>query len=63
MKCKINVLEENEKVKIVGMKPTMISQFFSEVSKKEAEEVEKDIKEIDLHTYLNRFRLFLVVSD
>ena len=46
MPCKINVLEENEKVKIVGMKPTMISQFFSEVSKKEAEEVEKDIKEI-----------------
>jgi len=46
MPCKINVLEENKKVKIVGMKPTMISQFFSEVSKKEAEEVEKDIKEI-----------------
>lgn len=46
MPCKINVLEENEKIKIVGMKPTMISQFFSELSKKEAEEVEKDIKEI-----------------
>jgi len=46
MPCKINVLEEDGTVKIVGMKPTMISQFFSEVSKKEAEEVEKDIKEI-----------------
>lgn len=46
MPCKINVLEENEKIRIVGMKPTMISQFFPEVSKKEAEEVEKDIKEI-----------------
>jgi len=46
MPCKINVLEENEKVRIVGMKPTMISKFFSEVSQKEAEEVEKDIKEI-----------------
>ncbi len=46
MPCKINVLEENSKVKIVGMKPTMISQFFPEVSKKEAEEVEKDIIEI-----------------
>ena len=44
--CKINVLEENGKVKIAGMKPTMISQFFPEVSKEEAEEVEKDIKEI-----------------
>src|SRR3989344_5119826 len=43
MPCKINVLEENGKVKIACMKPTMISQFFSEVSKEEAE---KDIKEI-----------------
>jgi len=46
MPCKINVLEEDEKVKIIGMKPTIISQFFPEVSKQEAEEVEKDIKEI-----------------
>src|SRR3989338_10295111 len=46
MHCKINVLEENEKVKIVGMKPTMISQFFSEVTRQEAEEAEKDIREI-----------------
>ena len=46
MPCKINVLEEDGKVKIIGMKPTMISQFFPEVSKKEAEEAEKDIKEI-----------------
>ena len=46
MPCKINVLEENNKVRIVGMKPTMISQFFPEVSKKEAEEAEKDVKEI-----------------
>ena len=46
MPCKINVLEENGKIKIVGMKPTMISQFFPEVDKKEAEEVEKNIKEI-----------------
>ena len=46
MPCKINVLEENEKVKIVGMKPTIISQFFSEVNRKEAEQVEKDVIEI-----------------
>ena len=46
MPCKINVLEEDNKVMIVGMKPTIISQFFPEVSKKEAEEIEKDIKEI-----------------
>ena len=37
---------EQKPLKIIGMKPTMISQFFPEVSKKEAEEAEKDIKEI-----------------
>ncbi|MEK6936086.1 MAG: DUF302 domain-containing protein [Nanoarchaeota archaeon] len=46
MPCKINVLEEDGKVKIIGMKPTMISEFFPEVSKEDAEEVEKDIIEI-----------------
>ena len=43
---KINVLEEDGNIKIIGMKPSIISQFFPEVNKKEAEEVEKDIKEI-----------------
>ena len=46
MPCKINVLEENGRVKIVGMKPTMISEFFPEISKEEAEEVEKEVREI-----------------
>src|SRR3989339_808832 len=46
MPCKINVFEENGKIKIVGMKPTLISQFFPEVSKTDAEEVEKDVIEI-----------------
>ena len=46
MPCKINVLEEDGKVKIIGMKPTMISSFFPEVSQEEALEVEKDITEI-----------------
>ena len=46
MPCKINILEENGKVKIVGMKPTMISQFFSEINQKEAEEAERDVIEI-----------------
>ncbi len=46
MPCRINVFEENGKIKIVGMKPTMISNFFPEISQKEAEEAEKDIKEI-----------------
>jgi len=46
MPCKINVLEKNGKVKIVGMKPTIISKFFPEVNQEEAKEVEKDLKEI-----------------
>ena len=46
MPCKINVLEEDGKVKIIGMNPIIISQFFPEISKKEAEEVEKDVVEI-----------------
>ncbi|MEW6294708.1 MAG: DUF302 domain-containing protein [Candidatus Diapherotrites archaeon] len=46
MPCKINVLEEDGKVKIIGMNPIIISQFFPEISRKETEEVEKDIKEI-----------------
>lgn len=44
--CRINVLDENGKVKIVGMKPTMVSQLFPEVNREEVEEVEKEIKEI-----------------
>src|SRR3989338_8119300 len=46
MPCKINVLEDAGKVKIVGMKPTVISQFFPEVTHFEAEQAEKDIIEI-----------------
>src|SRR3989339_2248047 len=45
MPCKISVLEEDNKVMIVGMKPTVISQFFPEVSKGEAEVVEKEVIE------------------
>ena len=46
MPCKINVLEENGKVKIIGMKPAMIAQFFPEIDKKETEQAEKDIVDI-----------------
>ncbi|MEK6943685.1 MAG: DUF302 domain-containing protein [Nanoarchaeota archaeon] len=46
MPCKINVLEENGKVKIIGMKPTMISQFFPEADGEEAEQAEKDVIEM-----------------
>src|SRR3990167_8446202 len=42
MPCKINVLEKNGKVEIVGMKPTIISKFFPEVNQEEAKEAEKD---------------------
>ena len=46
MPCKINVLEEDGKVKIIGLNPKIMSKFFPEISEQEAKEVEKDIKEI-----------------
>ncbi len=46
MPCKINVLEEDEKVKIIGMKPTIISQFFPEINQETTKKVEKNIIEI-----------------
>lgn len=44
--CKINVLEDDNKVKIVGMNPKIVAQLFPEVSVGEAEEVFEEIKEI-----------------
>ena len=49
MPCKINVLEENGKIKIIGMNPALISQFFPEVSKEEIGGVEREIREIIDH--------------
>lgn len=46
MPCKINVLEDDGKIKIIGMNPKIISEFFPEVSKEETEEAEREIKEI-----------------
>lgn len=46
MPCKINVLEDNGKIKIAGMKPTIMAEMFSEITVEEALEVESDIKEI-----------------
>ena len=46
MPCKINIFEENGKVKIAGMMPTIMPEFFKEIKKEEAEEVENVIKEI-----------------
>ncbi|MBI2638319.1 DUF302 domain-containing protein [Candidatus Peregrinibacteria bacterium] len=46
MPCKINVFEENGIIKIAGMKPSMISQFFPEITPAEAAAAEKELKEI-----------------
>mgnify|MGYP001613035474 CR=1 FL=1 len=46
MPCKINIVEDKGKVLIVGMKPTMISQFVPEVIQEEAMPVEKEMKEM-----------------
>ena len=44
--CKINVMEDDDIVKIAGMDPKIMAQFFSEITEDEAEEVSKEIKEI-----------------
>ncbi|MEK6923636.1 MAG: DUF302 domain-containing protein [Candidatus Micrarchaeota archaeon] len=46
MPCKINVIADEGKVLIAGMRPTMISQLFTEVSREEAMPVEEDILEM-----------------
>ena len=44
--CKINVMEDSGKIKIVGMNPKIMAQFFPEVSEDEAGEVFMEIKDI-----------------
>lgn len=46
MPCKINVVEDKGRVLIMGMKPTIIPQFFPEVGREDATPAEKEIKEI-----------------
>ena len=46
MPCKINVVEDEGRVKIIGIKPTMISKFFPEVSLEESAEAERDVIDI-----------------
>lgn len=46
MPCKINVLKENGEIKIIGMRPTITTQFFPEINKEDVEEVERDLLEI-----------------
>jgi len=46
MPCKINVFEEDGNVKIAGMKPGIVAQFFPEVKKDVIIEIEKEIEEI-----------------
>lgn len=46
MPCKINVFEDNGEVKIAGMRPSIMPQFFPEIDPGFAAEAEKDLKEI-----------------
>ena len=43
MPCKINVWDESGTITIAGMRPTMISRFFPEIDKIDAEQAESDI--------------------
>ncbi|MEK6922212.1 MAG: DUF302 domain-containing protein [Nanoarchaeota archaeon] len=46
MPCKINVLEDEDSVIIVGMRPKLLPQLFNEISSAETAEADTDIKEI-----------------
>lgn len=46
MPCKINVFEDNGTVKIAGMKPSIISQFFPEITSAETLSAEEELQEI-----------------
>lgn len=46
MPCKINVLEDNGTIKIAGMKPSMIPQFFPGITLEETKAAEQELKEI-----------------
>jgi uncharacterized protein (DUF302 family) len=46
MPCKINILKRKGGVIIAGMKPGIVSRFFPEVDKKEAEQAENEMIEI-----------------
>ena len=46
MPCKINILEEKGKIKIATIKPTIISQLFTEITKQDTDPIENDLKEI-----------------
>ena len=43
MPCKINVIEDNNKVYIAGMKPIIMPDIFQGITKEEAQEVENEI--------------------
>ncbi|MBI5046940.1 DUF302 domain-containing protein [Candidatus Micrarchaeota archaeon] len=46
MPCKINIFEDQGKVKIAGMNPAMLSEFFPEITKQDVEDVQTEIKDI-----------------
>ncbi|HLD75585.1 MAG TPA: DUF302 domain-containing protein [Candidatus Norongarragalinales archaeon] len=43
MPCKINILEEKDGVKIVGMRPSAVAYFFPEVNEKDAKDAETEL--------------------
>jgi len=43
MPCKINVIEDNNKVYIAGMRTTIMPDLFQGITKEEAQEVENEI--------------------
>lgn len=44
--CKVNIIEKNDGIYIIGMNPSMIPDLFPEITKEDVLEAEKDVKEI-----------------
>src|SRR3989339_848147 len=43
MPCRINVINDNNKIRIIAMKPSVMPVFFHEISQADVAEIEKDI--------------------
>lgn len=46
MPCKINIIEDNGKIKIVGIRPKLISYFFKEINEDDVKNIENELKVI-----------------
>ncbi|MEK6974473.1 MAG: DUF302 domain-containing protein [Nanoarchaeota archaeon] len=46
MPCRINIIDDNNKIRIIAMKPSVMPIFFQEITQTDITEIEKDITNI-----------------